>query len=178
MKITKSRLAALALSLCFSGAFAGDGELAEHFEPLKPFIGKTWKGVFTNSTPEKPIIDIARWERALNGQAVRHVHSLNDGEYGGETMIIWNKEKERLEYYYFTTQGFMTQGTMRFEDGKLISHEHVTGNENGITEVKSIGEKLPDGRMKSSSQYLQNGKWVDGHGAVYEEAPGAKIVFK
>src|SRR5262245_33334512 len=51
--------------------------LDEHLAPLRPFLGKTWKGEFKNSTPEKPRFDISRWERALNGKAVRVVHSVN-----------------------------------------------------------------------------------------------------
>jgi len=42
--------------------------LDEHLEPLRPLLDNTWKGTFSNSTPDKPIVDVARWERALNGQ--------------------------------------------------------------------------------------------------------------
>ena len=42
-----------------------------HFEPLKPLLGKTWRGVFPNSKPDKPVVDVSRFELALNGQAVR-----------------------------------------------------------------------------------------------------------
>ena len=31
---------------------------------------------------------------------------------------------------------FDTHGTARFENGKLVSHESVTGGANGITEVE------------------------------------------
>ncbi|MDZ7265923.1 MAG: hypothetical protein ONB48_01125 [candidate division KSB1 bacterium] len=48
----------------------------------------------------------------------------------------------------------------------------MTGNPNGITEVKAIAEATADGRMLSRSQYVQNGKWVDGHEVLYvEDAP-------
>ena len=79
--------------------------------------------------------------------------------YGGETIIMWDPQKKSMVFFYFTTAGFFTQGTMKFENGKFISHEYVTGNKQGITEVKAIGEKLPDGRMSSKSQYLKEGKW-------------------
>lgn len=72
----------------------------------------------------------------------------------------------------------MTHGTMSFNGNKIISRETVSGNENGITEVKSVGEVLPDGTMRSTSQYLQNGKWVEGHSATYKESPDAKVIFK
>lgn len=152
--------------------------LVPQLEVLRPYLGKTWKGFFADSTPEKPMYDIATWERALNGQAVRTLHSVNDGEYGGESIIFWDSVKQSLVYFYFTTAGFYTNGTMTFEEGKVISHEYVTGNQNGITEVKSIAEILPDGKLHNKSQYFQNGQWVDGHEITYEEAPNAKVIFK
>src|SRR5262245_6468739 len=75
-------------------------------EPLRPLLEKTWKGAFKNSTPEKPVVDVMRWERALNGKAVRLLHSVNDGAYGGETIITWDARKEQVTYHYFTTAGF------------------------------------------------------------------------
>lgn len=152
--------------------------LIEQLMPLRPYIGKTWKGTLTGMDPEKPMIDISRWERALNGRAIRILHSVNNGVYGGETIILWDAKKKSLVFFYFTTGGFYTQGTMTFEAGKLISHERVTGNTEGITEVKAVGEMLPGGKMRSSSQYLKNGKWVDGHTAIYVEAPNEKVIFK
>jgi hypothetical protein len=153
-------------------------KLAPQLEVLRPYLGKTWKGFFANSTPEKPMYDIATWERALNGHAVRTLHSVNDGEYGGESIIFWDSNKQSLVYFYFTTASFYTTGTMTFEDGKVISHEYVTGNQNGITEVKSIAEVLSDGKLQNNSQYFQNGQWVDGHEITYAEAPTAKVIFK
>ena len=69
---------------------------------------KTFKGEFSNSTPEKPIYDIIYYERVLNGNAIRAVHSVNNGEYGGESIVMWDAEKENLVSWYFTTAGFYT----------------------------------------------------------------------
>jgi hypothetical protein len=153
-------------------------ELAVNLKQLKPFIGKTWKGEFKNSTPEKPVFDVAKWERALNGQAVRILHSINNGEYGGESLIFWDKAKNTLTYYYFTTAGFFTHGTMKLENAKYTSHESVTGSSDGITEVKATGEITADGKMITKSEYLKNGKWVNGHQAVYVEDRNAQVIFK
>ena len=107
-----------ALSVVFSAGadlvMAGDApQLAEPFKPFAPLLGKTWKGEFKDSTPEKPLFDVARWERALNGKAVRVLHSVNDGIYGGETIITWDAAKKSLVYWYFTTAGFRTEGAMK-----------------------------------------------------------------
>jgi len=152
--------------------------LDEHLEPLRPFIGKTWKGHFKDSTPEKPQVDIARWERALNGKAVRVLHSINNGVYGGESLVIWDDKKKSLVYYYFTTAGFYTTGTMTIKDGKFTSHEVVTGGAEGVTEVKATSEVRADGTMVSKSEYLKEGKWVPGHEVTYREDSKAEVVFK
>ena len=153
-------------------------ELSERLKPFEPYIGKTFKGHFSSSTPEKPIYDISHWERALNGNAIRIRHSVNNGEFGGESIVMWDAHKESLVSWYFTTAGFYTKATLHFEDGKLISIEDVTGNENGITQVKAIIEFLSDGQFLNSSKYFMNGNWVDGHKIHYKEEPDAQVVFK
>src|SRR5262249_2723465 len=115
------------------GAAETQPSLSSHLEPLRPLLGKTWRGVFNNSKPDKLTVDIARWERALNGQAVRMLHSINQGVYGGETLFVWNETAQTVEYYYFTTAGFMTKGTMQIKNGKIETHEDVKGDAGGVT---------------------------------------------
>lgn len=55
-------------------------KINEHLKPLLPFVGKTWKSEFPSSTPEKPVYDVQHWELILNGQAIRIMHSVNDGQ--------------------------------------------------------------------------------------------------
>ena len=155
----------------------GQDSLSPQLEPLRPFIGKTWRSVPPEGS-EKPAIDVSKWERALNGTAVRVLHSVNDGEYAGETLIFWDAEKSSVVFYYFTTAGHHTNGTLVIADGKLIGSEKVSGEANGITEVRSTTEILPDGRMHSAAEYLQKGAWVPGHEFFYIEDPKAQVVFK
>jgi hypothetical protein len=157
---------------------ARPAELSPHLAPLRPLVGKTWRGVFPQSTPEKPVVDVSRFEAVLSGQAVRNLHSINDGSYGGETLIVWDKEKQALVYYYFTTAGFYTTGTMREEDGALVSHEIVKGDADGVSEVKAVFRLLPDGRLHAKTRYLKQGKWVDARDMHYVEDPSATVKFK
>ena len=167
-----------ALSMGGVNAVNAQPNLFEPLAPLAPFVGKTWRGEFVDSTPEKPMFDVSRWERALNGQAIRVLHSVNDGEYGGETIFCWDREKQQIVFHYFTTAGFFTHGTIQVTDGKMTSREAVTGNANGITEVEATSEVLPDGRLKTAARYLQNGAWVPGHEILYREDPAAEVRFK
>ena len=155
-------------------------ELAEPLKLFAPYIGKTWKGILNDDSGavSAPMYDVARWERALNGNAIRIVHSVGDGVYGGESIIFWDPEKKVLGSWYFTTAGFRTEGTMKLEDGKWIGQDKVIGEGSGITEVKSVTEFLPDGRMHTKARFLKNGQWEPGHEITYKEAPEAQVVFK
>ncbi len=152
--------------------------LDEHLEPLRPWIEKTWRGEFKGSSPEKPTVDIARWERALNGKAVRILHSINDGAYGGESIITWDDAKQQLAYYYFTTAGFMTQGTVTFKQRTILTHEVVAGRANGITEVRAQTEMRGDGIFHVKTEYLKDGVWTFGRETTYHEDPTAKVILK
>jgi hypothetical protein len=176
----KQKIAALAAFMMAAlGAAGADKQaLNPHLAPLEPLVGKTWKGTFKNSRPDKPVVDIEHWERALNGQAVRQVHSINNGAYGGETLFIWDEKKQAVAYYYFTTAGFMTTGTLQVKDGHLVTSEQVSGDAGGVTEVRGTSEIQPDGKFHVKAEYLKNGQWAVGHEVTYEEDPTSEVVFK
>jgi hypothetical protein len=157
---------------------AEPASLDENLEAFRPLLGKTWRGPFKNSNPEKPTIDVARWERALNGKAVRVLHSVNDGAYGGESIIRYDKDAKQLVYYYFTTAGFMTSGTMTVVNGTFVGVEKVTGDANGVTEVRSTTELRPDGTLVAKAEYLKDGQLTRGREVVYREDPKAEVKFK
>ena len=159
-------------------AFANEqGALDPNLEPLRPWLAKTWKSDEAESG-DKPKVDVARWERALNGKAVRILHSINDGEYGGETIVTWDNAKKSVVYHYFTTAGFMTMGTMTFDAGKVMTNEKVAGNAGGVTEVRGTGELAADGAFRMKTEYLKDGKWQPGRDATYREDATATVVFK
>lgn len=169
---------AFALTALLAPASGARAELQPHFDALKPFLGRTWRGTLPNSTPEKPVVDVARYEAALGGHAVRIRHSVNDGDYGGEILVTWDQAKKSLVYYYFTTGGFYTEGTMRVEGGTLVTHEIVRGDAGGVSEVKGESRLDPDGRLRLSSRYLRNGVWGPGRETIYVEDPQAVVRFK
>ena len=174
--ITRALL--LAVLLLSTAGMLQAQELDEHLSAFAPIVGKTWRGLLSEPGAEKEAWDVSRWERALNGKAIRILHSVNDGEYGGETIMYWNRDEEAIQYYYFTTAGFMTQGSIEVTDDGFTAHEVVTGNANGITEVRSTSTLQEDGSMIGRSEYLKNGKWVPGHEIQYREDPGAEVRFR
>ena len=59
-----------------------------------------------------------------------------------------------------------------------MSHELVTNNSNGITEVKATSELRNDGSFHSKSEYLKAGKWVPGHEVTCHADAKAEVIFK
>ncbi len=84
-------------------------------------------------------VDHALWQRALHGQAIKVIHSDNDGEYGGASIIFWHKAKQSL-LYYFTTAGFYIHGSMQYNsnNAQLTAEEQVENNANGIVRSVSV----------------------------------------
>lgn len=156
---------------------AEEAALDPNLEALRPFLG-TWRGEFKRSTPENPMVDIAQWQRALNGKAVRILHSINSGVYGGESLATWDGAQGKIVYHYFTTADFQTKGSMTIEGKKIKAHEKVIGNAGGAEEVRATFELRDDGTMVTKSEFLKNGAWEPAHEIVYRRAPDAKVVFK
>jgi hypothetical protein len=169
---------AIAVGTAFGQVAADQPSLDPRLEPLRHLLGKTYRGEFANSTTNQPVVDVVRWERALNGKAVRAVHSINDGAYGGESIVMWDEKKQAVGYHYFTTAGFYTTGTMTFKDSKILTHEVVTGSAGGVTEVRGTSEVRPDGALHVKTEYLKEGQWQPGREANYREDSKASVVFK
>ena len=168
------------VALCLIGnpslGHAESRSLIPQLEKFRPFLGKTHRGTFSDSTQANPVVDISRWERALSGSAVRIMHSLNKGQYGGETIIFWDPSAEQVRYYYFTTAGFYTQGSAEFDGANFVSTEKVTGNQDGIDEVKATAVLKPDG-LTVNSQYLKQGEVISTSSANYVVDNSAEVIL-
>ncbi len=151
--------------------------LSDHLIEMKPFIGNTYKGDFINSTKENPMFDVLSFERALNGNAIKVIHSVNNGEFVGETMVMWNPEKGGLQSWYFTSAGSLTIQNVQIRKNTFISIENVERNQNGITKVKTIMEVLNEDQIKKRTKYLMNNMWKDGSETLYNKINGLKPVF-
>lgn len=174
------RLLSIALILVSFQSLAQQSSLHPKLEPFRAYLGKYWQGDLTQPGASETVTDRSHWSRALNGQAIKTVHSINNGQYGGESFIFWDEKLQSLAYYYFTTAGFYTHGTMTFDEktSEIVALETVENNQNGITQVKSYSRVMPDGTLKTKSSYLQNGNWVEGHSATYKEVAQQQIIFQ
>ena len=164
-------------ALIVSAQIKSEPPLSGHLIEMKPFIGNTYKGNFTNSTQENPMFDVLSFERALNGNAIKVIHSVNNGEFGGETMVMWNPEKGGLQSWYFTSAGSLTIQNVQIKKDTFISIENVERNQNGITKVKTIIEVLHGDQIKKRTKYLMNNLWKNGSEIIYNKTNDLKPMF-
>lgn len=161
-------------------SFAAEPLLHPELEIFRPFLNSHWEGDLTEPGKDKKMTDRSVWDRTLNGQAIKIRHSMNNGEYGGETMIFWDQKQKKIAYYYFTTAGFYTHGTMSYNSSvqSIEALEQVENNANGITQVRSSSRLDDSGDLEVRSEYLQNGKWIKGHSALYKRVPTTDVKFR
>jgi hypothetical protein len=158
----------LVLYLCTFSSFANEtaSNLDKELEVFKPYLG-TWQADFKVPEGAKKTRDVGRWERVLNGKAIRTMHSINEGEYGGESMIFYDSKKKSLVFYYFTTAGFYTKGTITvLSPTQFVVYEEVTGSKEGVTKVKSTSD-LKDDKFIVSTSYLKKGEWTKPEQRIY-----------
>ncbi|MDQ9090391.1 hypothetical protein RC083_02150 [Pseudoalteromonas haloplanktis] len=165
-----SYLKTILLTLCLTSsgfALANDSiEIAKELAVFKPYLG-TWQADFKVEPGKPPIQDVSVWERALNGKAIRTSHSINEGVYGGESMIFWDSKEQSIVFYYFTTAGFYTKGTMNvLSPTKFVAYETVTGSKEGITKVRSTSE-YKDDKFIVLTSYLKKGEWTKPEERIY-----------
>ncbi|WP_193408704.1 hypothetical protein [Thalassotalea crassostreae] len=140
------------------------------------FVG-TWESVFEWDGDKPEVLDVSKNEVALNGKALRTLHSINQGMYGGESLIFWDKAQQKIIFYYFTTADFYTSGYIEVvDDNQFVAFEDVVGNENGITKVKSTST-YKDNTIKVSTAYFKNGEWTKPESRTYTASDKA-VVFK
>jgi len=147
-------------------------KLTDKLAPIAPYIG-TWSASLGDG-----VTDVSKWEWIMGGKAVQITHSINDGAYGGRSIVHWNGERESIAYRYVTTARFFTEGNIHVkDDGSLEVEEIVWGNMDGASETRS-GYSIKDGKMHTWSQLKYGIKWGDVSNAVYSRTPDAKVIFK
>lgn len=143
----------------------------ENLMILAPFIG-TWKAEVGENA-----FDVSNYAWILGGKAIRIMHSINDGDYGGEALLHWNTDKQAITFRYVTTASFYTEGTITPTANGFDAHEIVHGNMGGITKTRA-GYTLKDGEINVWSQFLKDGEWTEKSQATYIKAADAEVRFK
>lgn len=137
------------------------------FGVLADMPGSTFVGIPMGDSSER-LKDYQKWAWVEDGNAILISHALEDGSYGGDTIVRTTDDPNELVYEYVTNAGFTTTGSFRLdhEAGTWTSLELVEGD-SPVSEVESKGVMNADGTMRMTSRYLTADGWQEGHGFIY-----------
>ena len=168
-------LTALAVSAA-DDSRAQPADAPEHLEALVWLIGPPWVGAVGDG--DDAAKDVSVWMWAVGGHALRNVHAVADGAYGGETLLWWDDEEEAYAFVYVTTGGFTTSGHLRLtDDGALEGVEDVSGAgvAAGVEAVRSTTRRGDDGELVVGVSYLRDREWGPVQERVYTRSPEATL---
>jgi len=167
----------MSLSLAVVLATPATAALDPRLAPLAPYVGRTFTGQMSPPGAEPAAFDVQQWEEIMGGKAVRITHSINGGDYGGESLLFWDVSRQIIAYWYVTTADFYTHGTMAAAGDSLVTHELVVGNAGDITEVKGVWRRTAEG-LTVTSRMMAGGQWQAERSTEYKETPGAVPSFR
>ncbi|MBN8552215.1 MAG: copper chaperone PCu(A)C [Caulobacterales bacterium] len=152
---------------------AATASATDPFSPIYPLIGRTWRGTSLGSNA---VEDVVRWEWAVGGHAVWAVHSVNNGVYGGETLIFPDRDSGQLIFHYFTSGGFHTTGQMSVTPQGVIEILETVHGVDGLEQLRSTMTVANDGTYRTRSQVERDGAWVEFGGFDYRVDARATVV--
>jgi hypothetical protein len=140
------------------------------FAAMQPLLGKVWHGVPTNIGARAE--DLSKWEMILDGGMLRITHAFGDGTTGGETLIYWDRGRERLASITVSTDGYRAEGLFEIlSDNRWRLDQEVTGDPQ-VQRLRIEGTLQSDGQFTTQWSYLKDGVWVDGDRFEYREMAG------
>ena len=165
----------LASILLLASATATAAEPIAELKALAPYIG-TWTSIQKPDDCEK-FVDVQKWEWAFRGQVIRLTHSVNGGEYAGESLIHWDATAKNIIYRYVNTSNFYTDGIITIlKDGSLEVRENIFSS-NKMGRQSHSGYRIEDGKMHSWSKFLTEGTWGEADHYTYNNTPDAVIML-
>lgn len=179
MRTSLTLLIALMLSFSVASLEQEQKPFVKELQFFQPYLG-TWYAVFEEKDDKPVVSDVSNWQRILNGKALKTVHSINDGAYGGESIIFWDNKAQKYVFYYFTTADFMTVGEIEIlSDNSFAAYEDVNGESQiskGISKVRSISTLTKDSITVETS-YLKHGEWTEPESRRYHRSD-KEVKFK
>lgn len=113
-------------AVCASGEAAAEAP-RDRFTPIDDLVGACWEGVF----PDGESRDRHCYTWAVQGKFIRDVHEVrkpgSDGVYSGETLYGWDDDASELRFWYFNSQGGVSEGGVAEEGGRWVFTEEYAG---------------------------------------------------
>jgi hypothetical protein len=176
-RLIRSALTLACVCLAVTAWSADKLPLHPELEPMRPFLGITWRGERMDPGADRPRVEVVRYDRTLNGEVIRMLHSINNGDLVGEMVIRWNENSGHAEYHYFTSAGYYTTGLVTFDKRSFTIEEQPSAADTGTPPMRTV-RRLSRGRLLSSSHLFVNERWTEAEPSIYVAAPEEKLRFR
>ncbi len=143
---------------------------AERFAPVGELAGRCWVGRLGEGKGR----DVQCFDWAIDGRFLRNRHRLTGpgGVYQGETLYGWDPGQGVLRYWYFTSLGGVSEGTVERQGEGWVFRERYRGSE-GEMELRTAFSRDGDDAFSVDTRVLREGRW-EPFGAVRFEAFGRR----
>lgn len=142
--------------------------LHDDLKVFKYFIGKTFSGEIQNYKKDSYVNEIVNWEAIFKGNGIRIKHSINNDEFIGESIIMFDGKEKSYSCWYFSSGGISNKSKFLIEDNKIIFFEDVSENNNSITKIRTSYLISENGGYYKKILYLINNVWVKGNNILYK----------
>jgi hypothetical protein len=105
------------------------------FRPLEFLVGSCWIGTF----PDGKKTDEHCFEWVFERAFIRDRHIVRGGEtpYQGESLFWWDPKAGRLAFWYWNSQGGVSEGSADASSEGIVFPEHHT-TDSGVVEMKAV----------------------------------------
>lgn len=145
---------ALALSLLLA-ACATSARADDAMAPFAPLMG-CWRGAFEGNAE---IHDERCFEPMLDGRYVRDTHFVRPTTYGGETIYFVDAAQGAFAFTYYASDGGMSSGAVRAEEGALVFDAHTYVGADGTTQRLRSRWTIERDRFVAVSEREVDGVW-------------------
>jgi hypothetical protein len=136
--------------------------------PFAPLMG-CWRGAFENNAD---IHDERCFEPMLGGRYVRDTHFVRPTTYSGETIYFVDAAAGALAFTYFASDGGMSRGRVRAEQGALVfDDQRYVGADGRALHMRSRWTIESPDRFVASTEVERDGAWAPWGRITYTRAP-------
>lgn len=128
----------------------------DHFRPMEFLVGSCWIGTFPNSAAT----DEHCFEWVYDRKFIRDRHVVrNAATYEGETLYALKDKGQPVEYWYWSSSGGLSTGTMEPRGDRLeFPERHVRGDT--VIEIRSSWKRTGPDSFLITSERKRGTEWT------------------
>jgi len=163
-------VAVLAAAAAGFAAVSATPEIDARLEPLRPLLGKTWRGSLASPDGTHSYVVVRRFEPVAGGKVIKITKENPDLGGRGEGFLYWDDVTKRIRLFFIEESGVFLEGSVT-SDGKVITFEGTMTwpNPPPNPAVKQRYEFRNTFEMRSDTTMLDSwfqdafGPWRPGH---------------